>query len=151
MPRPMGRPPKPLEQKLRTGNPGKRALPDRSTLTVLPAAITPPEPHRPLGPVGRAMWDRVWEMSVGWVAANVDAEWVQVLCETYDERQQQRVKVLKDGDRLERVALRQLDAQVTGMLSDLGFNPTSRARLMVAEVKVDSAVDDFFGPAASAR
>jgi hypothetical protein len=76
MGRPTGRPPKPYEEKLRTGNPGKRALPERSNLTVLPAANGAPEPARPLGSAGRALWDRVWGAGATWLAELVDAEQV---------------------------------------------------------------------------
>lgn len=143
MARPTGRPPKPLEQKLRTGNPGKRALPDRASLTVLPAAPVAPEPARPLGQAGRALWERVWGAGATWLAELVDAEQVLILCEQADERAALRVKVLRDGDWRERAGLRALDAQVMDGLAVLGFNPVDRARLGVAEVKRASALDDF--------
>jgi hypothetical protein len=143
MGRPTGRPPKPYEEKLRTGNPGKRALPERSNLTVLPAANGAPEPARPLGSAGRALWDRVWGAGATWLAELVDAEQVLILCEQADERAQLRVKVLKDGEWRERAALRALDAQVMDGLALLGFNPVDRSRLGVAEVKAPSALDQI--------
>lgn len=141
MGRPTGRPPKPLEEKLRTGNPGRRPLPDRSTLTVLPAAEGPPEPARPLARPGRELWDRVWNSGATWLAELVDAEQVLILCEQADERASLRVKVLRDGDWRERAALRALDAQVMDGLAVLGFNPVERSRLGVSEVKAPSALD----------
>jgi hypothetical protein len=143
MGRPVGRPPKPLEEKLRTGNPGRRPLPDRATLTALPAAAGPPEPARPLGQAGRALWNRVWGAGATWLAELVDAEQVLILCEQADERAALRVKVLRDGEWRERAALRALDAQIMDGLAVLGFNPVDRARLGVAEVKRASALDDF--------
>lgn len=143
MGRPVGRPPKPLEEKLRTGNPGRRPLPERSALTVLPAADGPPEPARPLGPAGRALWGRVWGAGATWLAELVDAEQVLILCEQADERAALRVKVLRDGEWRERAALRALDAQIMQGLALLGFNPVDRSRLGVAEVKRVSAVEDF--------
>lgn len=163
MPRPTGRPPKPIEEKIRTGNPGHRKLPTRATLTVLPGASKPPEPHRPLNPVGRELWDRIWTSPAAWLADRVDNEHVLILCEQLDERDTLRklitadtiatMQAAKDQDRVlptrlwrERSALRQLDAQISEGLSLLGFNPVERARLGVSEVKrAHSAVDDFFG------
>lgn len=142
MPRPVGRPPKPIEEKIRTGNPGKRSLPDRATLTVLPAATEPPDPARPLGREGRALWDRVWAAGATWLAERVDAEQVLILCEQMDERAALRVRVLRDNDWRERAGLRALDAQIMDGLSVLAFNPTERSRLGVAEVrKTESTLD----------
>ena len=56
----MSNPPKPTELKRRTGNPGKRRLPDRDTVITLPAADGIPDTLRPLEIEGRRMWDRVW-------------------------------------------------------------------------------------------
>lgn len=147
MPRPMGRPPKTIEEKLRTGNPGRRKLPERGSLTVLPGASEPPEPDRPLMRPGLELWNRVWKSPASaWFASGVDNELILMLCERMDERAKLRLEVLRDGDRLQRVALRQLDAQIQSDLIELGMTPVARARLGVAEVKHGhSAVDDFFG------
>ncbi len=51
MSKPVGRPPKPVEQKRRAGNPGKRPLPD--VVIPIPTSAIAPEPHRPLGSAGR--------------------------------------------------------------------------------------------------
>jgi hypothetical protein len=142
MPRPTGRPPKPLEEKRRLGNPGKRTLPERSNLIALPAAAGPPDPARPLGPVGRELWNRVWTSGANWLAEKVDAETVLILCEQVDERQALRLRVLRDGDWRDRAALRALDAQVIAALAVLGFNPVDRSRLGAAEVvKSESKLD----------
>jgi len=141
MGRPVGRPPKPIEEKLRTGNPGRRPLPDRAELTVLPAAPGPPDPARPLGQAGRALWERIWGAGATWLAELVDAEQVLILCEQADERAALRVRVLRDGDWRERAGLRALDAQIMTGLALLGFNPVDRSRLGVAEVKRVSTLD----------
>lgn len=142
MPRPPGRPPKPLEEKIRTGFPGhSKPKPDRATLTVIPAAAVPPDPARSLGPLGRELWDRVWGAGATWLAEHVDAEQVLILCEQMDERAALRFRVLRDQDWRERAGLRALEAQIMDGLSVLGFNPTERSRLGVAEVKAASTLD----------
>jgi hypothetical protein len=143
MGRPTGRPPKPLEEKLRLGNPGKRALPDRANLVPLPAAAEPPEPHRPLGPAGRDLWNRAWNSAAGWLAQHIDSEQVLITCEQIDERQALRISVLREGNWRDRAALRALDAQIMDGLAVLGFNPVERGRLGVAEVKRASKLDEL--------
>lgn len=146
MGRPPGRPPKPLEEKLRTGrtpttDSGGRKLPERTNLTALPAADGPPAPARPLGQAGRALWGRVWAAGATWLAERVDAEQVLILCEQADERAVLRDRVLCDGEWRERAALRALEAQIMSGLALLGFNPVDRSRLGVAEVKRMSTLD----------
>jgi hypothetical protein len=144
MPR-VGRPPKPIEEKRRLGNPGKRVLPDGASLTVLPGASEPPEPRRPLGQHGRALWDEIWTSPAAWIAPSVDSEHVLFLCELADERTSLRIAVLKaPEDWRKRAALRALDAEYRAALGDLGLNPVERARLGVAEVKRASKEDDDF-------
>ncbi len=112
-----GRPPKPAEQKRRTGNPGKRKLPDLAAVTPLPAS-SPPDPPRPLGAAGGALWERAWGHGRAWMA-ETDAELLMLTCEQLDERQSLRLKVLRDGDWRERAALRALDKAVQDGLSML--------------------------------
>lgn len=146
MPRPNGRPPKPLEEKLRTGNPGRRPLPDRASLTILPGATEPPDPPRRLLAPGREVWGRVWRNGATWIAKNIDIELLTCMCERFDERAIMRAKALStDGEPWHWRALRALDAQITSDLVELSFTPAARARMMVAEVKLDAVVDEFFG------
>jgi hypothetical protein len=139
MPAKPGRPPKPVEQKRRTGNPGKRPLP--ATVHALPPAPTSHEPPRPLASAGRALWDRAWQYGTSWIA-ETDVELLLLTCEQVDERQALRLKVLRDGDWRERAGLRALDKEIQDGLSLLGFTPSDRARLGVAEVKVVSALEE---------
>jgi hypothetical protein len=141
----MGRPPKPIEEKLRNGWPSHSTKkPEPGSLTVLPPVDSTPEPARPLARPGREMWDRIWSSPAkAWLAKDVDTETVLILCEHIDERAALRAKVLRDGDWRERAGLRALDAQVMEGLRELGFNPVERSRLGVAEVKRVSAVEDL--------
>lgn len=127
-----GRPPVPVERKRRNGNPGHRPLPE--LVSTLPMARETPEPLRPLGQVGRDTWDRLWNHAITWLSPNSDIEYVQMVCETADERAALRVKVLREGDTDDRKALRALDEQHRKGLSQLGMTPTDRTRLGLAEV-----------------
>jgi hypothetical protein len=132
----MGRPPKPVEQKKRTGNPGKRPLPKAEVVALPLAASTTPEPHRPLGKAGSELWQRVWTSCYAWLKPQTDAETVLLVCESVDERQQLRHRVLSDPDAWrERKALRELEKQIYSALGDLGMNPVDRSRIGLSEVK----------------
>ena len=93
-----GRPPKPVEQKRRTGNPGNRPLPDKAVVELLPAAIGIPDPPRPLSSAGRTLWDRAWQSGRAWIA-ETDAELLLLVCEQLDERQKNRVETQKQLER----------------------------------------------------
>lgn len=137
----MPNPPKPIEAKRRTGNPGKRRLPSIASVTALPAAEGIPEPLRPLGVEGRRMWDRIWTSASTWIAPGTDIELVQMACEAMDERTLLRVNVLRGSDWRDRVALRSLESDLRSMLSALGLTPVDRTRMGVAEVKRESKLD----------
>ena len=134
----MGRPPKPIEQKRLTGNPGKRALPDRSLVQIIERADGIPEPGRPLLKYGRELWDKVWEAGINWISPTTDMELLLMTCELVDERWNLRIKVMQNDDSKMRRGLRELDRLIIGNLSLLGFTPSDRSRLGVAEVKAQS-------------
>lgn len=130
-----GRPPKPVEQKRLLGNPGRRPLPDKASVVVLPGITSNPEPTRPLGKYGRELWDRIWESGAVWISPNSDLELLLITCELADERWNLRVKVMSEGNPKDRRSLRELERLLIGNLSLLGFTPTDRTRMGVAEVK----------------
>jgi hypothetical protein len=138
---PAGRPSKPVEQKRLLGNPGKRALP--SNAIAIPMAQEAPEPHRPLLKYGQELWDKVWSLGTNWISPNTDAELLLMTCEMIDERWNLRVKVMQSDDARLRRGLRELDRQIISNLSLLGFSPSDRSRLGVAEVKALSKLESL--------
>lgn len=136
-----GRPPVPNERKRALGNPGKRALPSTTTVIPLEAASETPEPMRPLGSAGQALWDRSWEAGRNWLSPKTDIETLLIICEQLDERVALRIQVITQGDPTDRKALRELDKQILGGMSILGFTPTDRARMGLAEVKAVSTLE----------
>ena len=132
-----GRKPKPVEQKKRIGNPGKRALPKQDAEVIALPVREIPEPHRTLSErYGRRMWDAIWRSGAGWLKPNMDAEVVLMACEAIDERIQLRTQVmLNPNNWRERRGLRELDRQIASLLGSLGFSPADRANLGIGEVK----------------
>jgi hypothetical protein len=138
----MGRPPKPIEQKRALGNPGKRPLPQEGSLVLLPSMYEIPEPPRPIvTEAAKALWNRTWSMGQTWLSPQTDIELLLMTCEMVDERWNLRIKVLSDNRPEERKGLRDLERQLINNLSLLGFTPTDRSRLGVAEVKKISKLE----------
>jgi hypothetical protein len=138
----MGRPPKPIEQKRALGNPGKRPLPTEGSLVLLPSMYEIPEPPRPIvTEAAKALWNRTWTMGQTWLSPQTDIELLLMTCEMVDERWNLRIKVLQDNRPEERKGLRDLERQLIANLSLLGFTPTDRSRLGVAEVKKISKLE----------
>lgn len=163
---PRGRPPKPTEVKRRTGNPGKRALPDAaSTISLEPATSTPPVPLT-LSESGRAMWNHIWSgPAQQWLAPQIDGIRVQTVCQLADDIADYQSDISTMGNLLEEPivtptgmvvgtkivanplvkmrndALKILDRE----LSSLAFDPVSRSRLGLAEVKRQSKLEELLG------
>lgn len=138
---PAGRPSKPVEQKRLLGNPGKRALPSNSI--AIPMVEVAPEPHRPLLKYGKELWDKVWLTGATWISPNTDTELLLMTCEMIDERWNLRVKVMQTDDSKMRRGLRELDRQIVSNLSLMGFSPSDRSRLGVAEIKAKSKLQEL--------
>lgn len=138
-----GRPPKPAEQKRLLGNPGKRALPNETTIQLLPQATGVPEPDRPLGKPGRGLWDSVWGAGIAWISPTTDSEVLLMTCEMIDERWNLRAQVLQSEDPKMRRNLNALTKMIVENLSLLGFTPADRTRLGVAEVKAQSKLEEL--------
>lgn len=140
----MPNPPKPNEVKRKLGNPGKRALPKQSDVIVLHQTNGIPEPDRQLFDAGLALWNKVWSLGQTWISKNTDSELLLMTCEMVDERVRLRALVWNNPEAWrERKALRELDKAIVGNLSLLGFTPTDRTRIGVAEVKGRSKLEEL--------
>lgn len=138
-----GRPQKPVEQKRLLGNPGRRPLPDPAVVQVLPAVTEIPDPPRPLGKPGQDLWDRIWLSGAAWISPQTDLELLLMTCEMVDERWNLRIKVMQTDNMQMARRVDNLARLIVSNLSLLGFSPTDRARLGVAEVKRLSAVEEL--------
>lgn len=126
-----GRPPTPTEVKRRRGNPGKRALPEKSPLK----AVAPVD-----GSVSELTVEQAIERSLAaghWLAES-DAVAVVLLREAMSFYVELRNNPQsKPADVL--AAMKQIQAAA----SDCGFTPGERARLGLAEVTARSKLDEI--------
>lgn len=132
---PTGRPPKPIEQKRRAGNPGKRALPQASNL-----AAVAPLPVEPVDLDPATTLEEVLSAGKVWLA-QTDSTALALLRETLEERSVLRRLVVDEHRHDLRKDLRDLDKQLMAALSALGFDPAARSRLGLAEVKAASTLE----------
>jgi len=144
---PRGRPPKPLEEKRRTGrSPGRdtggRKLPEGRVIALPPADGIPDFPTG-LGLDGQRFWNRAWNAALTWIAPGTDAEQIEEAAHLADDVAIARKRYRATTDPGDMRALVAASKQFTEALSALGFNPTARARLGVAEVKRVSALEEL--------
>lgn len=117
---------------------------DKDAPIILPGQRTPPKPPRALKRDGKGLWDRAWSLAHTWLSPQTDIDMLLVTCEALDEREVLRKLVMGgEADRFDRAALRQLDKQINDSLGLLGFTPTDRSRLNIAEVKVEDDLEAF--------
>lgn len=154
--RPVGRPAKPVEQHRLAGNPSKKQLPDAPLpgqgLSTAEGVPTPP----PLGEAGLELWFRTWAAGRAWLAPASDYTIVSLLCEAQDDYAlvrdllnsgaEPRYYVTANGQVVTHplvVQLQNLRAQMTAWLSAIGFSPSDRSRLGLAEVRVRDDLDEL--------
>jgi P27 family predicted phage terminase small subunit len=136
-----GRPPKPIEQKRKNGNPGKRSLPDLKNVIALPAIKGDAPLH--LSDAGQKMWADVRSMAP-WIA-NTDAKLLIELCEKMDKKYELKEKLAATDyvlftDKGYAYAnplfgmLNTVENDIVKLLSLLGLTPVDRSKLGVAEV-----------------
>jgi P27 family predicted phage terminase small subunit len=154
--RPSGRPAMPVERKRALGNPGHRPLPEPPPPGQGLAGVSDiPEPP-PMGPDGMAMWENLWTAGKTWLSPEGDGHLVEMLCQAYDESSMLRRAlaigeiprhyVLPNGSYVTHpyvTQLKELRVQITAWLSQLGFSPSDRARLGLAQVKTYGALDEL--------
>lgn len=128
-----GRPPKPIEAHKRTGT-FNVTRHKRGSLALVEPVEMPTEAQ----PLPQVLQD-VLRMGVSWLA-RTDALALALLRSMLEEREPLRVDAVA-GSTESRKALRDLDRQIAGLLSSLGFTPTDRTRMGVAEVQAVSKLE----------
>jgi len=107
-----------------------------------PATGIPPYPAD-LGLAGQQLWDRAWSAAISWLSPDSDGKTVEEACFLADALAAARTRYRATTDPADARALVALSKQFLETLSALGFTPTARARLGVAEVKRVSALEEL--------
>lgn len=138
----IGRPNQPIELKRLKGTLRADRLPSSEPLITLTNSQREPEPQTNLGEQGLAFWAQAW--SIPWLSQSSDYWLVLITAQALDERDQVRIAISESpSDRRLRATLRELDKQVINAYSLLGFSPSDRSRLGVAEVKKESKLEQL--------
>lgn len=143
----MGRLPAPIEHHRRVGRAGGtkkadgRPLPIAGEVVALPMAEgTPPLPPG-VEADGADLWRQIWQQGITWISPHSDMAAAVEACQVADDLAVARRRYRATSDPKDAAALATLGKRFDAALSVLGFNPTARSRLGVAEVKRVSALD----------
>lgn len=154
--RPAGRPSKPVEMHRATGNPSKKKLPNPPMpgegLPSVEGIPTPPS----LGPDGLELWAHVWDAGRSWLSPASDQTIITLLCQAQDEHEAIRRQIATgeiaryyttaNGQMVTHPMVTQLSnlrVQMTSWLAAIGFSPSDRSRLGLAEVRVRDELDEL--------
>ena len=125
-----GRPPKPLEEKLRTGNPGQRRLPHMTTVgSTLPK---PPPAPGSLKKSGRVVWAQVWTAAQVWLGPSDEPAVLLTaqLADQIDTLKRREAATKRPEMKLQwHWALQRAQKELLAAYSQLGLTPTARAKL----------------------
>lgn len=143
-----GRPPIPIEQKRLRGrttttDSGGRPLPKSGDLIVLPMAEGVPLLPAGIESDGAELWKRIWQEGLTWISPNSDMAAAIEACLVADDLAVARRRYRATSDPKDAGALVAMGKRFDEALSVLGFNPTARSRLGVAEVKRASALEEL--------
>lgn len=154
---PAGRPKQPIERTraLARGDGrtvGGRKIPEPATVVYVGSDVIPVMPLD-LADRGRAEWHKIWDSGT-WLHPNQDYAWVEQVARSYDDIDLFRKRVKHDGliqkGSMGQVIshplladIRKCEDTIRKCLSVLGFSPTDRARLGLAEVKKQQGLADL--------
>lgn len=136
----MPNPAKPIEQKRMLGNPGKKALPQPAQY--IEGGYV--EPLRELHSAGESLWNAAMTTGQQWIARNSDTQLLQMTCEQMDRRAY-LMELWKSNptDKNLLMRLAEVEKAIASNLSLLGFTPSDRSRLGLAEIKATSKLQEL--------
>jgi hypothetical protein len=120
---------------------GGRKLPVLAEVVTLPQAEGMPDFPAGLGEDGQRVWRRVWQDGITWISPQSDLEAAEQACRAADDVAMARERYRATRDPADARAVVALAKRLDEWLSQLGFTPTARSRLGVAEVRRVSALD----------
>jgi P27 family predicted phage terminase small subunit len=122
----------------------------------LEALVSVPVAPEDLGPDGLELWGRVWDAGRAWLSPAADYPLIVMLCHAQDEAEtirrsladgtEERFYVVGNGQKVTSPLVSQLKdlrLQITAWLSSLGYSPTDRSRLGLAEVRAANELDEL--------
>jgi hypothetical protein len=136
-----GRPPKPNELKRLLGNPGNHPLPDLNLITHLPMAREIPPAPENLNHSGLDLWNRAWGIAITWLSPVSDIESIKNASHLADANEAARERYMISTEPADAKAYVAINKAYTDALTSLGFDPVSRSRLGVAEVRAATSID----------
>lgn len=144
----MGRPPKPAEVKRVTGrtpgtDSGGRKLTELAIVSTLPMSENIPTEPDGFEKAGKELWQNAWSTAITWLSADSDFRAIEHACRIADDLAAARAKYRATLESADGRVLVSLNKSYADALSALGFDPVSRSRLGVAEVKRVSALDQL--------
>ena len=101
------------------------------------------EPFRPLEFAGKQLWDSAMRTGQAWIARDSDTHLLMMTCEQLDRREEIRLLILETKDWHLYKQLNDLERLITSNLGLLGFTPSDRTRLGLAEVKAASKLEEL--------
>ena len=137
----MPNPAKPIEQKRLLGNPGRRPIPQAAEY--VPGGYI--EPLRDLGEAGLQLWKSAMTTGEQWIARNTDTHLLQLTCEQMDRREHLINYWRNDPtDKNLLMRLGEIERSIASNLGQMGFTPSDRSRLGLAEIKAKSKLQELF-------
>lgn len=133
-----GRPPVPNEVKRKRGTARPDRVPAAATVVALPQAVGVPDLPVDFGLAAQRLWGRIWQNGITWISPQSDIEAAENACRLTDDLERARNRYRATTDPADGRMVVQLDAAMSAALGRLGFDPASRTKLGVAEVKVQS-------------
>jgi P27 family predicted phage terminase small subunit len=154
---PAGRPRKPIELKqLHEKGDGKslsHSTPNQEITEYVPVSTELVIPEG-LGERGTLEWNKTWIAGQAWLHKGEDYHWIEMLCRAYDEMEIYTAEIKKTGLIVKGYAgqktanplikeKRECERVIMKCLSQIGFSPTDRARLGLAEIKAKRGLADL--------
>jgi hypothetical protein len=102
-----------------------------------------PEAPAMLGEDGKLFWNRIWDNAITWLSPVSDLSAIENAAKLADAVTAARTKYMATLESADGRAYVQINKAFTDSLASLGFDPVSRSRLGVAEVKRVSAIDQL--------
>lgn len=141
----MPNPPVPVEKKRQLGNPGKRRLPGEDAVVLHSGRVDAPEG---LQAAGRELWERVFGEGEIWISPRLDVTLLERVCRALDRAVILEQEFVADPtDRKIVMSINETDKLIYSGLGLLGFTPSDRARLGLAEVKRQSKLEELMARA----